>query len=141
MRLEAPLANLIRYCQAICVAECCGAEAFDFHPIHIASFLLLYRGVPDPADIATMRGQLETLRSEYGTNGSCSIGVTLDEMNQIFSGADVDQFVSRILANLDRALRVIDEVDGTLGPAPTDKVRHAPKGWCARPSLGGGNMQ
>ncbi|MEZ6142313.1 MAG: DUF6331 family protein [Zavarzinella sp.] len=110
MKLEHPLSGLFARCQTICVAECCGIDAYDFSPIHIASFLLLYRGEPDPADVRLVRSQLAALKVNYGSNGASAAGVTLDEVNQVFTGVEVDALVDEISANLDKALTLIEGI-------------------------------
>lgn len=35
---------LVRYCEKNCVADCCGIDAFDFSPLHVASYLSAYSG-------------------------------------------------------------------------------------------------
>jgi hypothetical protein len=54
MKLEQPLAGLFARCQTLCVAQCCGIDAYDLSLIHIASFRLLYRGAPDLKLVATV---------------------------------------------------------------------------------------
>ena len=61
MKLEPPLANLVARCQTMCVAECCGVDAYDFSPVHIASYITMYRGQPDASEIRTLRGQIDAL--------------------------------------------------------------------------------
>ncbi|MCE9605177.1 MAG: DUF6331 family protein [Planctomycetia bacterium] len=112
MKLEPPLANLIARCQTICVAECCGVDAYDFSPIQIASYLTMYRGAPDDSDVQTLRGQIDALRANYGVAGASSQGVSLEEMNQGFSGEQIEGLASELLANLDVALSLIEKSEG-----------------------------
>lgn len=113
MKLEPPLATLVERCQTRCVAECCGIDAYDFNPIHIASYLILTRGSPDPAEVAQLQTQLASLRANYGSSG-----VTFDDLNQIFSGTEIDSFVQLLLTNIDRALAMIAQIkaEGTARP-------------------------
>jgi hypothetical protein len=38
IELPERLQYLVKYCEKACVAECCGIDAFDFSPLHIASY-------------------------------------------------------------------------------------------------------
>lgn len=112
MKLEPPLANLIDRCQTICVAECCGVDAYDFSPIQIASYLTMYAGKPDDSMVQTLRGQLEALRANYGVAGASDRGATIEEMNQVFSAEQIQELASELLANLDVALSLIQKSEG-----------------------------
>jgi len=107
MKLEPPLANLIERCQTVCVAECCGIDAYDFSPIHIASFLIMWRGKPDASEIQKLRGQIEAFRENYGSTGASGQGVIILEMNQSFTPEKVDAMANELVANLEVALSLI----------------------------------
>ena len=107
MRLEPPLLSLIQNCETICVAACCGRDAFDFSPIHIASYLLRHTGRLSDTEVETMRMQLDTLSANYGARGASGRGATFDDLNERMSGGAVDKFVSIMQANLTRATRII----------------------------------
>jgi hypothetical protein len=109
MKLEPPISNLVNRCQTICVSECCGIDAYDFSPIHIASYLLMWEGRPNSTEITRIRNQLEALKANYGTSGAIAPGVTFEDLNQIFSANEIDSLVDEILANLDVALQLIAE--------------------------------
>jgi hypothetical protein len=104
MKLEPPLSNLVSRCQTICVSECCGVEAYDFSPIQIASFLTLWRGLPDANEVETIRSQLTTLEKRAGSNG-----LTIEEMNQTFTTKQVHELVGEITANIEVALDLIKQ--------------------------------
>ena len=115
MKLESPLSNLIDRCMTICVAECCGIDAYNFSPIHIASFLLMHRGATDPIEISQIRDQLKSLKRQYGIAGELALGVTIEEMNQIFLPAEIDSLCEKIDRNLNIALQIIEEVRNFAG--------------------------
>lgn len=100
----------------LCVAECCGIDAYDFHPIHVASFLLLYRGEPNSEQIEQLRQQLAELEATYGSRGSIAQGVSLDDLNQVFSGEELDELTSRVGAAIDQALSLISQTSSTPFP-------------------------
>jgi hypothetical protein len=109
VKLEPPLANLIARCQTLCVAECCGIDAYDFSPIQIASYLTMYRGKPDVAEVRTLRGQIDELRTNYGLAGAHSRGVTLEELNQGFTAEQIEALASELSSNLDVALTLVEK--------------------------------
>lgn len=112
MKLDPPLTNLFNRCQAICVAECCGIHAYDFSPIHIASYLLIQRGSVDLSEVVQIRVQLAGLKANYGTKGASARGVTLDDLNQEFTAEEIDSLVDEIEANLAVALKLVGESEG-----------------------------
>lgn len=107
MNLEHPLASLINHCQTICVSECCGIDAYDFSPIHVASFLILWRGDIDPTELSKLREQIHSLRDNFGQNGCLGSGVSIKKMNHSMTGAEVDAFASQLLAAIESALEII----------------------------------
>ena len=116
MRFEPPLSNLFSRCMTLCVAECCGIDAFDFSPIHVASYLLMYTGAPNPGDVEQIRAQLESLTTNYGSDGLCGRGATLDDLNQVFSGAEIDSLAAQLRSALEAALILIDELEQRSSP-------------------------
>jgi hypothetical protein len=95
----------------LCVAECCGIDAYDLNPIHVASYLLMYRGTSDDREVEQIRVQLKTMKANYGSNGASACGVTLDELNQGFSGSEIDELVDKLFQALDVALDLIREAE------------------------------
>lgn len=57
------LGSLVRYCEKNCVAECCGIDAFDFSPLHIASFLSAYTGRISDSDLIEWAAELEKAKA------------------------------------------------------------------------------
>ena len=78
MSLPTPLANLVSYCEKLCVKECCGIESFDFSPIHLASWLEQSRGAPTEETVSMLNQQLDDFRISYGS-GSSSDGYVSEE--------------------------------------------------------------
>lgn len=109
IQLDHPLLSLVARCQTICEAECCGVDAYDFSPVHIASFLLMYEGKLNQEYVNKIRAQLISLKANYGSTGASRIGITIPEMNQIFGGEQLDKFVEKILANLDIAIQICND--------------------------------
>lgn len=108
MKLDTPLSTLIEQCQTICVNECCGVDAYDFSPIHMASYLVCYwAGKIDEEQISKIEEQLRELNMNYGLSGSVSIGVSIPEMNQNFSGNGIRELTNLIQSNLDVAVQLV----------------------------------
>jgi hypothetical protein len=101
----------------MCVAECCGVDAYDFSPVQIASYVAMYRGTPNGSELRTLRDQIAALRANYGVAGTSGRGATIEEMNQRFSAEQVECLASELLANLDVALNLmeISEAPGATG--------------------------
>lgn len=105
MALPSPLSQLISYCEQLCVKECCGIEAFDFSPVHIASWLQHSRGEPTAKTVDDLSKQLQEFRTQFGSDSNTEgYESDEDEMNQIFSPAQVDQLVQQISTNLEHAI-------------------------------------
>lgn len=109
MALPNPLRQLICSCENLCVKACCGIEAFDFSPAHIASYLDQAKGQPLEKTISEIKTQLSEFQANYG-DGSMGDGYESDEneMNQIFSAAQVSQLVVEISSNLESAIDLVE---------------------------------
>lgn len=111
MKIEPPLANMIDKCQAICVAECCGIGAYDFSPIHIASFLIQFRGKPDLAEVQLIRVQIENLRVNYGLGAKSGSGTVIEAMNQSFLAEEIERMAEEMRTSLEVALELIGKCE------------------------------
>lgn len=61
LQLGPRLRSLTGRCETHCVAGCCGLEAFDFHPIHLASGLLCFQDAPRSEVLAEVERELREL--------------------------------------------------------------------------------
>jgi hypothetical protein len=92
------LKYLVQHCETSCVAGCCGIDAYDFAPLHVASYLAATRGEISDADVAEWEAELSKLEavvSELSPNESgyiCSVA----DMNQWFRRADFDYFIAEL---------------------------------------------
>lgn len=68
-------------------------------------------GKPNPNSLSKLRSQLAALKTNYGSSDARASNVTIDDMNQTFSGAEIDAFVEEITANLDVALRLYADAE------------------------------
>ena len=126
MALPSPLSYLISSCEKNCVKECCGVSAFDFSPVHIASWLHRSNGEPIDETVNQISEQLDELRDQFGTGSSAeSYESDENEMNQDFTPEEIDQLVSQISTNLKHAVELNEksnlvEWKPEGSPAPTE---------------------
>ena len=100
MKLDYPLLGLIKHCETVCEAACCGRDAFDFSPIHMASFLLRYNCGIDADQIEQIKSQLRNLKRESIDAIKNDKAITIAEMNQIFTGEQLAELCSELSDNL-----------------------------------------
>ncbi|RYG69650.1 hypothetical protein EON80_09430 [bacterium] len=102
MKLEDPLSNLVYRCQTMCDPLCCGIDAYDFSPIQIASALTMWEGLPNEKEVEGVRSQLAEIEKRANAGG-----LTIEEMNQIFTAEQAHELVAEIRANMEIALDLI----------------------------------
>lgn len=68
----------------------------------------MWLGLPSDSDIGKLREQIETLRANYGLDGSSFKGATIEEMNQNFSAGQIEDLATELLSNMEIALEVIN---------------------------------
>ncbi|KZL19997.1 DUF6331 family protein [Pseudovibrio sp. WM33] len=106
--MEDHLISLPRYCANMCEIECCGLDACDFSPIHIASYCQS-RSIRYPLRILTeIINQAETLKANYGSSGASGRGITLAEINERMSGQRVDIFADMLLHQAAKAKSILN---------------------------------
>ena len=129
MALPSPLSYLISYCEKSCVKECCGVSAFDFSPVHIASWLHQSQGEPTEETVSLLSKQLEDFRVQFGSESSAEVYESDEnELNQDLDPAEVDQLVNQISTNLKHAIELNEKSNVVAwkpegAPAPT---KHQP---------------
>ncbi|KAA1182236.1 hypothetical protein FP026_09130 [Rhizobium tropici] len=107
MNLDHPLLGLIKNCETMCEAACCGRDAFDFSPIHVASFLLRYSGCAEDDEVAKIRLQLDRLAEDSRQLPTEGGTISIAEMNQLFTGEELAELSAIISTALDQALQLI----------------------------------
>ena len=65
----------------------------------------MYKGLPDKNEIVTLLSQLSDIKTDYGKAEK----VTVEEMNQIFTGNQITELVEEITANIPIALELITQ--------------------------------
>jgi len=111
MTLDHPLLELIKHCETICEASCCGREAFDFSPIHIASFLIRYTGRIEPGEIEKIFAQLQELDAESSRLLAEGGTTVIAEMNQLFTGQELAQLSAAIADGVVKAAHLVSIVE------------------------------
>jgi hypothetical protein len=104
------LQYLVKYCEKICLAECCGIDAFDFSPLHVASYLSAYSGQITQADLATWESELRKLE-ELAANlipNEDGFICSVEGMNQYFSRTEFDAFIAKLRHSIEVAPKVVD---------------------------------
>lgn len=104
------LEPLAQYCATLCVIECCGLDACDFSPIHVASYCLS-REPRFPLRVANeIIEQAKTLKANYGKNGASARGTTIVGINERMSGQRVDILSETLERQTALAIAVFDMV-------------------------------
>lgn len=103
MTLDYPLLGLIKHCETLCEAACCGLDAFDFSPIHIASFLIRYTGRIESGDVDKVLSQLQKLDTEAERLEREGGTISIEAMNQIFNGPMLSTLSTTIRDSLVKA--------------------------------------
>ncbi len=116
--LSVGLKYLVDYCEKHCLAACCGINAFDFSPLHVASYVSASVNCISPNDIAEWEQELtkaEELVRDLTPNEDgflCSVA----GMNQYFTRKTFTDFI----AELQHSLRVSPQVVNF-----SERLRHA----------------
>ena len=82
------LGYLINSCEKNCVAECCGLDAFDFSPLHIASYVTAHTGDISEKELASWNQVIDEFEANFE---SLSLGeveglvCVITSMNQFFT--------------------------------------------------------
>ena len=98
------------YCEKRCVAGCCGIDAFDFSPLHVASYLSSFNGRITEHDIEEWESLLrkaERLTKELMPDGDgflCSV----EGMNQCFRRGDFESFIAELRHSIRVAPKMLE---------------------------------
>lgn len=107
------LSGLIRACQKMCVADCCGVDAFDFSPLHVASYLAAWTGAISEPDMAAIHEEIEQLRAAAlactpdADGRICSVQHT----NQLFTRESLAAALAQIESSVQLAPQVLEFAD------------------------------
>ncbi len=104
------LKYLVKYCEKTCVADCCGIDAFDFSPLHVASYVSASTNRISPSDIAEWEQELakakELVRdlTPDGDGFVCSVA----GMNQYFTRQTFDDFIEELRHSISVSPQVLE---------------------------------
>lgn len=108
--LERSLRNLVAHCETDCDHGTCGLQAFDFSPIHLASFLKrdheAFQDTPKRF-AADLCAELRVLEARHGRD-SATPGVAIRDLGEQLDGDQVSDLVAEILDGLDRAVFLLE---------------------------------
>jgi Family of unknown function (DUF6331) len=110
--LEIPerLNHLIQYCEKLCVAQCCGIDAFDFSPLHIASFVSGSGCAIDDSVLVEWNALIDEFERSYRMLQPLPLGylvcVTMP-MNQLFTAEAFEALIAELRISLATAPEVL----------------------------------
>src|SRR5258708_11791816 len=98
LKLNSRLKGLMNACQKSCVAECCGIEAFDFSPLHVASHLSAFTGTICQADVNEFEGYVDALLAAASNlpPDEQELICSIEDTNQYFTRNTLNQFATRL---------------------------------------------
>jgi len=111
--LEIPerLGHLIKYCEKSCVAECCGVDAFDFSPLHVASYISAFTGAINAQEMATWHALIDGLEANFGSIPSSEQGelvCVITPMNQLFTEEAIRALIAELRTSVTAAPQVLE---------------------------------
>ncbi len=119
VQLPGRLEALVKSCERNCVHECCGIDAYDFSPLHIAAHISSYTGVIRESDIAEIQKEIDDLLQQVLAMPRTS--ALPDEfkdylcfikgMNHWFSAKTLNKFAEELKYNMKVAIQVLELSD------------------------------
>jgi hypothetical protein len=109
IELPERLRYLVKYCEKACVAECCGIDAFDFSPLHIASYISAYTRRIDESEIAAWEAEIHKAKEmviglpAHEDGYVCSVA----GMNQYFRAAEFERFMAELRHSIHAAPQLL----------------------------------
>lgn len=105
--IQPPLQRLLSACETICVTECCGLDAFDFSPIHMASYLIRSTGQVAEQDVQELRAAVGHLRQSCGASAGHTKDFSSSTLNAILTPQQVDELCAKLDLSLDTAIALV----------------------------------
>lgn len=104
------LANLIKYCERACVAECCGIDAFDFSPLHVASCISASTGSIGESAVAEWTGLIAEFERNFDSLGPTGEGLVcrIGSMNQLFTEAAIRALFTQLRTSVAAAPAILE---------------------------------
>lgn len=109
IQLSPDLQSLFAACETVCVAGCCGIDAFDFSPLRIAAYLTHSNTMISDTDIRQLEDELDSLLSQTESLEPDASGFicTIDGTNQLFTRETITELVRMIQRHVRLAPRVV----------------------------------
>lgn len=110
LQLGPRLRSLTGRCETLCVAACCGLEAFDFHPIHLASGLLCWQDGPRSEALAEVEQELLDLKQRMQDLPPDEFGDVcyIESLNTSFSPETFRDWAAEFRDKLQSAVGLLD---------------------------------
>ena len=110
--LEIPerLVYLIQYCEKPCVAQCCGVDAFDFSPLHVASFVSGTMGSINNTTLAEWTALIDQFERSYRALQPPQEGrlvCVITPMNQFFTKEAFETLIVELRTSLATAPEIL----------------------------------
>lgn len=110
MAVGSRLTTLMQRCQEVCVAECCGLGAFDFSPIHVASYLATHYQPRREGVVTELMSDLEDFRrGPDGVPDTEMVSVTV--LNESLSRWRRDKLADEIASAIAVAQDILDRYE------------------------------
>lgn len=108
LKVGSNLSYLLQACEATCVADCCGLDAFDFSPLYAAAHLSRYSGEISAKVMDEISEQLRDLLNQAAGLAPTPEGwiCVIDQLNQCFTHDDLVRFTERV----ERCVRLAPQV-------------------------------
>ena len=110
LSLSPRLEGLVNACQKACVVACCGIEAYDFSPLHIASYLSAFSGSISEEEIANLDSEIDELISKSSALTPDAQGTvcSIKGMNQYFSEEQLVDLADQLKRGIRQSSRVLE---------------------------------
>ena len=95
-KLPENVAGLVEFCEKVCDRGCCGIDAFDFSPLHVASYISAITGGIRDCDIAEWDERLaevERARQILEPNDDGFV-CYIANLNQYFSRSRIEVLIA-----------------------------------------------
>lgn len=92
------LLAMLKGCEVLCVAECCGIDAFDITPLHAAAHLCRPTGVVRQEDVTAIESELEALLAlaeAAGPNDQAFV-CSISGLNQYFTRDSMSELATQV---------------------------------------------
>ncbi len=124
LKIPERLQYLIKFCEKGCVADCCGICAFDFTPVHVASFLSTYTGIIRDPDINEWNAEIAKFESNFNalrTHGDGLVCV-VPSMNQRFTAEAVRALLTELRSCVASSKQVFELSERLSEPVQAYKI-------------------